>query len=196
MIRHEVKYRDIDDTPVSKVLYFNLSKADLIELNLEWEHPKYESIEEYFKQTVEDKNVKELLKIIKLLVEKAYGRRDGQDFVKDPAEAAKFMVSQAYAEMFANLAMDPMVAEKFMTNLLPSDLLEQAKTMTVDIPVEMPKPIVTEQLTLPKTLEDPKTGEAIPEAFRRRAQRTVGAPPSIEELEAQLAALRAQQPTP
>jgi hypothetical protein len=190
MIRHEVKYRDIDDKPVSKVLYFNLSKADLIELNLEWEHPKYESIEEYFKQTVDDKNVKELLKIIKLLVEKAYGRRDGQDFVKDPVEAAKFMVSQAYAEMFANLAMDPEVAEKFMTNLLPSDLLEQAKTMTVDIPVEMPKPIVTEQLTLPKT------DEAIPEAFRRRAQRTVGAPPSIEELEAQLAALRAQQPTP
>lgn len=117
MIKKTIKYVDYNGNDREEDFYFNLSKAEVAELEL--------GIVGGFKQQIEkavkDQNGPLILKIFKEVVLKAYGEKsaDGRRFMKSEEITKNFAETEAYVELFMELATDETAAKVFMEGVLP-----------------------------------------------------------------------------
>ena len=82
MLKREIKYEDFNGENVSEVVYFNISKPELIELEVEFN----EGYGKMLERIIETKDNRELIKRFKEIVLLAYGVKsdDGRRFMKSP----------------------------------------------------------------------------------------------------------------
>ena len=120
MIKKTVRYMGIDDEPIEEELLFNLSKAELLELQVAYP----EGYDKHLQKIVASGDQAAIYKEFKELIIRAYGQRsgDGKRLVKSPQAANEFASSEAFAEVIMSLATDEAAAAAFMTGLLPKDL--------------------------------------------------------------------------
>lgn len=125
MIKQTVAYTNLDGQVATEDLYFNLNKAELIDLELEQER----SMSDMLKEVGEDPTAKDVLWMLKTFVHRSYGKRseDGRKFVKNKAVLEDFIDSEPYSEFLWGLINDPKKAMEFITGLMPADIMEQAK---------------------------------------------------------------------
>ena len=97
MFKMPVTYRTYEGTEVTKDFYFNLNKGEIAEMNFAFEG----GFEEFLENLRSEPNVKDMMKVFKELIIKAYGKRlpDGQ-FVKSDEYTQAFAASDAYSEVF------------------------------------------------------------------------------------------------
>jgi hypothetical protein len=122
MIRKELTYKNLFGDEVTKELYFHFTLAELVEM----EASEGEALSARL-LSIDRQNGAQILKTFKDLVQQAYGVRtpDGE-FEKDSDEAAKFIKSQAFDELLAELMKDPKLAAEFVNGLFPADLQKTA----------------------------------------------------------------------
>ena len=120
MLKKTVSYVDYNGVERTEDFYFNLSKAEVAEMEL--------SVEGGFSKMLEDvvkskDNVK-IVNIFKQLVLKAYGEKsaDGRRFVKSEELAQAFTQTEAYSEIFMELALDSNAAAAFVNGIMPANL--------------------------------------------------------------------------
>lgn len=122
MLKREIKYEDYDGNQTSDIFYFNLSKVELIELEVE----QKQGFDRVLQHIIDTKDNKELIKIFKQIILMAYGVRsdDGKRFIKSEQLKEEFTQTEAYNALFMELASDDTAAYDFLTGLLPRDMSE------------------------------------------------------------------------
>lgn len=139
MLKREIKYEDFNGNEVSEIFYFNMSKPELIELEVEYD----EGFGQMLERIIETKESKELINIFKRLVLMSYGQKsdDGKRFIKSEELKEAFAQSAAYSALFMELATDDGAAVTFIRGLLPKDM--QGEPRDQDKPlVSLPQPPV------------------------------------------------------
>ena len=127
MLKKTIKYTDLDGNPAEEDAYFNLTKAEAIELN----------IRNDLEVIGRSRNNNEIMDMFKRILKFSYGLRtsDGK-FIKDERDFQIFAASEAYSELFMEIFQNPEYAIEFIKGILPkevSDSYEATKAAT-DIP--------------------------------------------------------------
>lgn len=119
MFKKTIEYVDYNGEKRKEDFFFNLSKSELLEMQMSQEG----GLRDYLVRIVEAKDTPELIKMFKHIILLAYGEKsdDGRHFMKSDEIRQKFECSEAYSELFMELATDSDAAAEFVNNLLPSD---------------------------------------------------------------------------
>ena len=124
MLKKTITYVDYNGEERKEDFYFNLSKAEVMEMELSTTG----GLAEMIQRIVAAKDAPAIIKIFKDLVLKAYGEKsvDGRRIDKPEEISRNFMNCPAYDKLFEKLTTDANYAYKFLIGLLPKDLAEQA----------------------------------------------------------------------
>lgn len=125
MYKKTIKYTDFNDVDRSEDFYFNFTKAELTQMNLEYDG----GMEAYINRITNTQDTKELIKLFKELILKSVGIKsdDGKKFVKSDAIRADFEATNAYSEYFMLLATNSDEAAKFINGIMPKDIVAEAQ---------------------------------------------------------------------
>lgn len=124
MLKKTITYTDYNGVERTEDFYFNLSKAEIIEMELGVSG----GYAEMLKSIVNANDTSTLIKIFKDLVLRAYGEKsaDGKRFIKSDAISEAFSQTEAYSILFMELATNADEAAKFVNGIVPSDLSQKA----------------------------------------------------------------------
>lgn len=135
MLKREIKYEDFNGETVVDTFYFNISKPELIEMEVEYE----QGLGKFLQSIIDTSDHKELIKKFKEIVLLAYGEKsdDGKYFIKSDEMKNKFSQSAAYTTLFMELAQNDNAAVIFLRGVLPQDMIGQ---IDQDKPTSLPAP--------------------------------------------------------
>lgn len=119
MLKKTIKYTDYNGVEREEDFYFNLTKAELMEMELSTTGGLTEMIDKIIKT----KDAPAIIKIFKELVLKAHGIKsdDGRRFIKNDEIRNSFAETEAYSILFMELATDADAAAKFVNGIVPVD---------------------------------------------------------------------------
>lgn len=116
MYKIHQKFEDFNGREREEDFHFNLTKAELMEMELSEEG----GMEKRLKRLIDSQDMKEAIKVFKAIVLMSYGiKTDDGRFVKSQEIRDAFMQSAAYSEIFMDLATDSDKASKFINGVLP-----------------------------------------------------------------------------
>jgi hypothetical protein len=120
MLKQTIHYTDFNGNDQSEVVYFNLSKPELVELEVSYP----EGFGDMLRAIIAAQDSKVLLAEFKKILLMAYGVKseDGKRFTKSPELTRDFEQSAAYEAYFMTLITDEQAASKFVMGLLPADM--------------------------------------------------------------------------
>lgn len=123
MYTKKMTYTDYDGVERTEEFYFNLSKAELIEMQLTTEG----GLAAMAKQIVDSKNSVEIYKLFKTIIRKAVGQKspDGRKLMKGAQIADDFESTPAYSDLVEELFTNADFAAEFIKLIVPSDLAMQ-----------------------------------------------------------------------
>lgn len=129
MIKKTITYTDYNDVNRTEDFYFNLTKAEVMEMELSTSGGMAEMIQ----RIVSAQDAPAIIKIFKELVLKAYGEKspDGKRFIKSEEIATAFSQTEAYSQLFMELATDADAAAKFVNGIMPADAVKQANADSI-----------------------------------------------------------------
>ena len=125
MLKKDITFTDLEGNPVTETHYFNLSKADLIELQMS----KQGGFQDWIQTVIDAEDGPTLIRELKDIILMAYGKRseDGKRFIKSPEDRAEFANSEAFAELFSEIALDADKASEFVNGVMPRGLIEETR---------------------------------------------------------------------
>ena len=120
MLKKTITYTDYNGLERTEDFYFNLTKAEITEMELSVTG----GLSEMIQNIVKAKDTPSIVKIFKQLVLQAYGKKsdDGRRFIKSEALKEEFAQTEAYSELFMELATDADKAGAFINAIIPKDL--------------------------------------------------------------------------
>ena len=124
MLKKTIAYTDYNGVERTEDFYFNLTKAELMEMEMSTSGGLAEMID----RIVKAQDAPAIIKIFKDLVLKAYGVKspDGKRFIKSEAIATEFAQTEAYSILFMELATDSDAAAAFVNGIVPADAANAA----------------------------------------------------------------------
>ena len=119
MLKKVIKYVDYNGVERTEDCYFNLSKAEIMEMEMSVDGGLVEKLN----KIVKSKNGPEIMKTFKELILKAYGVKsdDGRRFIKSKKLSEEFEQTEAYSNLFMEL-LDANKAAEFVNGIIPSDI--------------------------------------------------------------------------
>lgn len=128
MLKETRTYVDYDGVERTEDFYFNLSKAELAEMELSADG----GLEKAIQKIINAKDNRKIVETFKDILLKSYGEKsaDGRRFVKSEELSKAFSETPVYSDMFIRLATDEEYATKFIEGIMPKDLeknLDEAK---------------------------------------------------------------------
>ena len=136
MLTKTVKYTDYNGNERTEKFNFHLTKAEIAEMELSMPGGMSATVQ----RIIEAQDTKELIAIFKDLLLRSYG-------VKSPDELREeFSQTEAYSELFMELATDAKAASDFVNGIVPADMQEQLKNMPDDVKKQIEE--VTNQTVL------------------------------------------------
>ncbi len=118
MLKKTFTYIDYNGIERTEDHYFNLSKAELMEMELSTTG----GLAEMINKIVAAQDAPAIVKVFKELVLKAYGQKsaDGRRFIKSKELSDDFAQTEAYSQLFMELATDADAAAKFVNGIVPA----------------------------------------------------------------------------
>lgn len=128
-------YTDYNGVERTEDAYFNLSKAEILEMELGTTGGAAEKLQ----RIVDSKDLPGLITQFKFWVLKSYGVKsdDGKRFIKSQEITDAFEQSPMYSEIFMELATNDEAAIKFIKGIMPPDLASEVDKNIKAVP--MPK---------------------------------------------------------
>ena len=124
MIKKSITYTDYNGNPRTEEHHFNLSDAEVVEL----ETSISGGLSEMLQKLISEQDMPEIMRIIREIVQKSYGEKsaDGHYFLKiDPTTGRrlveKFMQTEAYSKLIMDLTFDSVEASNFVNGIMPAD---------------------------------------------------------------------------
>lgn len=126
MLKKTITYSDYNGNERTEAFYFNLTKAEVTEMEMSTAGGLAEMIE----KIIAAQDAPSIIKIFKDLVLRAYGEKspDGKRFIKSDELSTAFSQTEAYSQLFMELATDADSAAKFVNGIVPGDV---SKKVTV-----------------------------------------------------------------
>lgn len=124
MIKKTITYTDYNGVERTEDFFFNLTKAELMEMELGTKG----GFSEMIQRIVAAQETPEIIKIFKELLLKSYGEKsaDGKRFVKSEEISSAFSQTEAYSQLFMELATDDKIASDFINAIVPKDVATEA----------------------------------------------------------------------
>lgn len=122
MLKKTIKYTDYNGVERNEDFLFNLTKAELMEMELTTTGGMAEMIQ----QIVKAQDTPSIIKIFKEIILKAYGEKsaDGKRFIKVNEAglplSVEFAQTEAYSELFMELSTDADAAANFIKGIIPA----------------------------------------------------------------------------
>ena len=118
MLKKTMTYTDYNGQERTEDFYFNLTKAECQELNLSVSG----GLEETIHSLINTQDGKQLVSIFKEFILTAYGQKspDGRRFVKSQELRDAFSQTEAYSDLFMELATDAKKAADFFNAVIPN----------------------------------------------------------------------------
>jgi hypothetical protein len=123
MIKKTITYTDYNGTERTEDAYFNLTKAEITKMELSIKG----GLAEMIKRIVEAQDTPAIIEVFEDLIKRSYGVKtpDGRGFLKRPEDLEAFMATEAYSQLFMELATDADAASKFVNGIVPADMAKQ-----------------------------------------------------------------------
>ena len=117
MIKWPITYTDYNGETRTEDFYFNLNKAEVIEMELNANG----AYSEVLKQMVDQKDGKSMAEVFKNMILKSYGEKspDGRRFIKSREISEGFEQTEAYSDLYMLLLTDKDAQIKFIEGILP-----------------------------------------------------------------------------
>lgn len=125
MLKKTIKYTDYNGVEREEDFYFNLSKAEIAEMELEIPG----GMTAMLQRITAAKDTPSLVKIFKDLILRSYGEKsaDGKRFIKSAELKESFSQTEAYSELFMELATNADSASAFINGIIPADVAKASK---------------------------------------------------------------------
>ena len=128
MLKKTVLYTDYNENEREEDLYFNLSKAEIMEMELSISG----GLAEMIQNVVKAQDGPSIMKIFKDIILKSYGEKspDGKRFIKSEELSTAFSQTEAYSVLFMELVTDANAAAEFINGIIPADVAKEAAKKT------------------------------------------------------------------
>ncbi len=116
----EIEYTDFNGVKRKEKFYFNLTKAEILDMEL----GKTGGLTEYIQKILAAQDTPEIMALFKKLLLMSYGVKsdDGRRFIKNDQVREDFEQTQAYSDLYMLLALDDNEASKFVNAIVPEDM--------------------------------------------------------------------------
>ena len=123
MLKKTIKYTDYNGVERTEDFHFNLSKAEIMEMQL----TTVGGLDAYLKKIISAQDMPTLMRIFKDLVLKSYGVKsdDGRRFIKNDQLREEFEQTEAYSILYMELSTDADAAAAFVNGIIPADVAKQ-----------------------------------------------------------------------
>ena len=120
MLKKTIKFTDFDGLERKEDFYFNLTQAEIAEMELSTEGGLVKMVN----KMIETKDNPKLVALFKDLILKSYGEKspDGRKFMKSAEIRDGFEQTQAYSELFMMMLSDDKVAADFVNGIVPQQV--------------------------------------------------------------------------
>lgn len=120
MLKKTITYIDFDGNERTEDFYFNLSKAEIMEMELSMPG----GMAQMLNKIVAAQDGEKIIKIFKEIILKAYGEKspDGKRFIKSEELSTAFSQTEAFSQLFVELATNADAAAKFVNGIIPADI--------------------------------------------------------------------------
>lgn len=128
MIKITKTYIDFNGNERKEDFHFHLTEAEVMKMQLSTTGGLAEEIQ----RLISLQDGPAILAVFEDLVMKAYGVKsaDGREFIKNQALRDSFAQTQAYSDIYVELATDADKAAKFINGILPANLAQKVAEMT------------------------------------------------------------------
>ena len=118
MLKKTITYTDFDGNQRTEDFYFNLTKAEVTEMEMSTDGGLVKMLE----KIVQEKDSKRIIESFKDLILRSYGEKspDGKRFVKTQELRDAFLQTEAYSDLFMELAMDAEMSAAFVNGIIPA----------------------------------------------------------------------------
>lgn len=130
MLKKTITYTDYNGNSRTEDFYFNLTKTELMKMEMGTNG----GLSEMVKSIIAAQDQAALIQIFEDLILKAYGVKslDGKRFEKSTQLSEAFAQTEAYDQLFMELATDADAAAQFINGIVPA---EMAKELPKELPV-------------------------------------------------------------
>lgn len=126
MIKKTVTYTDFDGNERTEDFYFHLTEQELTE----WELSVDGGLSGVLTRIMRSTDSKTMIELFKELLIKSYGVKtpDGRGFIKNDEVLNNFIYTQAFSDIYMELATDDKAASEFVNGVIPASLAAKAKS--------------------------------------------------------------------
>lgn len=130
MYKQTIEYVDYNGNPRNEDHYFNLTEAEIMELQM----GTTGGLAEMIQRIVAAQDAPAIIKVFKDLILRAYGEKspDGRRFIKNPELTEAFSQTEAYSQLFMKLATDDKAAAEFVNGIIPANMREKYAALSVN----------------------------------------------------------------
>ena len=129
MLKKTIKYTDFNGNEVTEDFYFNLTKAEVAEMELGASRLDADGnikggMQDLLAEIVASGSGQRIMDTFKEILARSYGIRseDGKRFIKSKELFEEFTQTAAYSEFFMELITDADAASSFIKAVMPADL--------------------------------------------------------------------------
>lgn len=117
MLKKTITYTDYNGMERTEDFYFNLNQAEITEMEMSISGGMAEAI----RRIVAAQDAPAIIKTFKEIVLKAYGEKspDGKRFIKSDDLSTAFSQTEAYSQLYMELATNAEAAANFVNGILP-----------------------------------------------------------------------------
>ena len=129
MIKKTITYKDYNQVDRTEDFYFHLSKPEVMEMEMSTSG----GLAEMITRIVAAHDQHAIIKIFMDLILKAHGEKapDGKRFIKSDELSTAFSQTEAYSQLFMELATDAEAASAFVNGIVPADMAKQAAKLSL-----------------------------------------------------------------
>jgi hypothetical protein len=118
------------DKEVTEEHYFHISKADLVEMEMEENKASYtdkegkqlSGMQAKLQQIVDSEDGKAIMAEFKDIIRRSYGKKEGDRFLKSPAIWEEFSATEAYSQLIFEICTDAKASAEFINGIIPNNL--------------------------------------------------------------------------
>lgn len=124
MLKKTITYTDYNGVERTEDKYFNLSKAEIMEMEMSTTGGFAEMVQ----GIVKAQDAPAIMKIFKDIILKSYGEKspDGKRFIKSKELSDEFSQTEAYSDLFMELCTNAEASAAFINGIIPADVAEKA----------------------------------------------------------------------
>lgn len=120
MLKKTITYTDYNGTERTEDFYFNLTKAEIMKMEMSTTG----GLAEMIQRIVAAQDQPAIIAVFEDLIQRAFGVKtpDGKGFVKRKEDLEAFIATEAYSDLFMELATDADKASAFVNGIVPAEL--------------------------------------------------------------------------